>query len=190
MLGADIFIFESCGLGLGSIGQTLEPGREAGLRTAVRSRGLLQEFTGGPRQLAGIDRHFSQHFRTMPSCCSASVTSRCSGSISGWPDCSASCCEPITDSWAFSVYFSGRLASRCQLRPPGRRRSPKTPVRKITHRARNCSRRGGARSGAAGDGLTDRTDGAAFLDFAEVVRESHRVSRLGGSGVGTRHDRR
>jgi hypothetical protein len=29
----------------------------------VRLRGLLQQFTGGPRQLAGIDRHLPQHFR-------------------------------------------------------------------------------------------------------------------------------
>src|SRR5687767_11209979 len=42
---------------------------------------------------------------TIPSRCSISVTSRCSGRISACPSRSASCCALTTASWAFSVYL-------------------------------------------------------------------------------------
>ncbi len=74
----------------------------------------------------------------MPSRCSMSETSRCSGSICAWLDCSASCCAPITASCAFSVYLfrfmTGlQLLQRFEMRALLRRQFPGELLRRRWH---------------------------------------------------------
>ncbi len=93
MLGADVVVLEPRRLGFGEVGDDLQPRRQARLRAAVRLRDLRQQLARRAADLRRIRRFILRSTSgTMPSRCSTSATSRCSGSTSAWLDCSASCC--------------------------------------------------------------------------------------------------
>ena len=75
------------------IGDDLEPRRQARLRAAVGLRHFRRAARARARAIcAGSAAILRRTSGTIPSRCSTSATSRCSGSICAWLICSASCC--------------------------------------------------------------------------------------------------
>ena len=84
VLGADELVLQAVGFGLRLVGDQLEARRHAGLRRRRRPAGSLASSSRAPRATApGSTFILRSSSGTMPSRCSTSATSRCSGSTCG-----------------------------------------------------------------------------------------------------------